>query len=95
MNHPSKISAFQAKRTPDMSIEWEAPPSLSHLLNRREAEREDLPVWAETMPASLDMLQPAPGAFHEALEGLAVREVDEPEIFRALFGAQAAASAAR
>jgi hypothetical protein len=24
--------------------------------------------------------------FHEALEGLAVREFDEPEIFRALFG---------
>ena len=43
------------------------------------------PSWGVTMPASFE---PAPQSepFEEALHGLAVREVREPEIFRLFFG---------
>jgi len=44
-----------------------------------------MPMWAETMPATFDSLaEPAP--FHEPLEGLSIREMNEPEIFRVFFG---------
>jgi hypothetical protein len=80
-NNPTPLG----KRMPDMSIDWEFLPSLSHLLDRNDATVHDAPVWAETMPAEFDATaQSAP--FHEALEGLSIREVNEPDIFRAFFG---------
>ena len=42
-------------------------------------------TWDNTMPADLEpALQPEP--FHEALQGLAMREVREPDVFRHFFG---------
>ena len=82
MNTVFKIPAAPAKRTPDMSIDWEFQPSLQHLVVRTDA---DAPGWAETMPVEFDALD-EPVKFREALEGLAVRDIDEPEIFRVFFG---------
>jgi hypothetical protein len=83
MNNALKISNTLGKRTPDMSIDWEFQPSLQHLVRR--TEDADVPSWAETMPAEFDALE-EPVKFREALEGLAVRDIDEPEIFRVFFG---------
>ncbi len=97
MNTASKISAPPGRATPDMTINWEFQPSLQHLVKRSDAATQDAPdapSWAETMPLSLEALQ-APVTFSEPLEGLSVRDIDEPEIFRVFFGAtgRAAASA--
>ncbi len=85
MNTAFKISTALGKRTPDMSIDWEFQPSLQHLVVRTDATPADAPGWTETMPVALDTLE-HPVKFREALEGLAVRDIDEPEIFRVFFG---------
>ena len=92
MNTAFKISTAQGKRTPDMSIDWEFQPSLQHLVVRTDATPGDAPGWAETMPVEFGALD-EPVKFREALEGLAVRDIDEPEIFRVFFGEPEAAQA--
>ncbi len=42
-------------------------------------------AWGVTMPAELDAL-PTPQPFREAMHGLAMREVNEPDLFRHFFG---------
>ena len=84
-NALNKVPTQLGKRMPDMSIAWESLPSLSHLLERREAAAHDAPVWAETMPLSFDAMQLS-SPFHEPLEGLSIREVNEPDIFKVFFG---------
>jgi hypothetical protein len=87
MNNTSKLPSHPGKRSRDMSIDWEFLPSLQHLLDRNESAHDNAPVWAETMPGDFEkMAEPHP--FREALHGLAIREVYEPEIFKAYFGAQ-------
>ncbi|HEY9029683.1 MAG TPA: hypothetical protein VIP05_35675 [Burkholderiaceae bacterium] len=88
----AKISPPPAQRTPDMSIAWEAQPSLQHLVVRTDGAPHDggAPTWAETMPVSLEAMN-APVIFHEPLEGLSVRDIDEPEIFNVFFGKDAKA----
>ena len=85
MNNAVKISTLLGKRTPHMSIDWEFQPSLQHLVKRADAGPQDGPIWAETMPATLESLS-EPVRFREPLEGLSVRDIDEPEIFRVFFG---------
>jgi hypothetical protein len=85
MNNAFKISNLLGKRAPDMGIDWEFQPSLQHLVKRTESAQQDAPTWAETMPAPFDA-SPEPVKFREALEGLSVRDIDEPEIFRVFFG---------
>ena len=94
MNTAANITPLQGKRTPDMSIAWEAQPSLQHLVVRADDPHQDVdvPTWAETMPVSLEAMN-APVVFREPLEGLAVRDIDEPEIFRVFFGEPVAAQA--
>ena len=92
MNNAVKISTQLGKRTPDMSIDWEFQPSLQHLVKRVDADPQDAPTWAETMPATFEAMN-EPVKFREPLEGLSVRDIDEPEIFRVFFGATAAPSA--
>jgi hypothetical protein len=87
MNNTSNFSSQPGKRSRDMSIDWEFLPSLNHLLDRNESAPHDVPVWAETMPADFDKMEES-DPFREALEGLAIREVTEPEIFKAYFGSQ-------
>jgi hypothetical protein len=81
-------SPLKAQRTPDMSIAWEAPPSLQHLVVRSDSAVEG-PTWAETMPVSLEAMS-EPVVFREPLEGLSVRDIDEPEIFNVFFGGSGA-----
>jgi hypothetical protein len=85
MNNASKIPAPRGNKAPDRGIEWEFQPSLQHLVVRTEAAHHDTPTWAETMPVSFDSLN-EPVTFREPLEGLSVRDLDEPEIFRVFFG---------
>ena len=93
MNNASKILAPRGSKAPDGGIEWEVQPSLQHLVVRTDAAYHDAPNWAETMPVSFDSLN-EPVKFREPLEGLSVRDIDEPEIFRVFFG-EAAPAAAR
>ena len=84
------------------AIEWEELPSLAkRLINRggagpvrgandsrfQNSMSFDAP-WGATMPAALD---PAPVSqpFVERLEGLATREVNEPDVFQHFFGPNA------
>jgi hypothetical protein len=83
------------------AIEWEELPSLAkRLINRgssqprgandsrfRDSMAFDAP-WGATMPAALD---PAPVSqpFVERLEGLAIREVIEHDVFLHFFGPNA------
>ena len=83
MNNVFKIASVLGKRTPDMTIDWEFQPSLQHRVRR--TEEAHAPTWAETMPAPLEEMD-APVTFREPLEGLSVRDIDEPEIFRVFFG---------
>jgi hypothetical protein len=46
-------------------------------------------VWTETMPSSLDQLEPSM-PFRETIQGLITREVTEPDVFRQFFGSIAA-----
>ena len=94
MNNAFNISKLLGKRAPDMGIDWEFQPSLQHLVVRHEAAAQDAPTWAETMPAPFEA-EPEPVKFREALEGLAMRDIHEPEIFLAFFGDQPTAPAAR
>ena len=87
MNTAFNSSNPLGKRTPDMSIDWEMQPSLQHLVVRHDAA----PAWAETMPAAFDGVD-EPVSFREPLEGLSMRDLDEPEIFRLFFGETLAAT---
>ena len=94
MNTALKISNLLGQRAPDMGIDWEFQPSMQHLVRRTDSAPQDTPTWAETMPATLDSFN-EPVTFREPLEGLAVRDIHEPEIFLAFFGDKAGANAAR
>jgi hypothetical protein len=93
MNNAIHTSSPRAPRTPDMGIDWEIQPSLQHLVRRTDEAPHDMPTWAETMPVSLEAMN-EPVIFSEPLEGLSVRDIDEPEIFKVFFG-DAVASAVR
>ena len=94
MNNASKISTPWANKAPDGGIDWEFQPSLQHRVVRPGSAQEDAATWAETMPAPFDSFN-EPVKFREPLEGLSVRDIDEPEIFRVFFGeAQPAAARA-
>lgn len=78
------------------AIEWEELPSLSDSLDRRLINpdaRQARPIvpsvlgcaWDHTLPAELEVLPPAT-PFRETLQGLSIREVYEPELFRHFFG---------
>lgn len=43
------------------------------------------PVWTETMPAGLDPLIPSAPLQETFIEGLAAREIVEPDVFRHFF----------
>lgn len=77
------------------ALEWEDLPSLSDSLaqrlirlgERHSATSRSVPTggWAPTLPAELEPpMRSQP--FREPLEGLAVREVTEPDVFRHFFG---------
>lgn len=70
------------------AIEWEELPSLSARLRALKpsvAGAVASAPWDATRPAELDT-HSAPMPFREPLQGMAVRETSEPDIFRHFFG---------
>ena len=92
MNSAFKISTPPGKQTSDAGFDWEFLPSLQHLVVRTESAHQDAPTWVETMPVSFDSLN-EPVQFLEPLEGMSMRDIDEPEIFRVFFGGTEPAAA--
>ena len=67
------------------AIEWEELPSLAGSLAKRAATASQAP-WDATRPAELDTTPPSQ-PFREPVNGMAIREVLEPDVFRHFFGA--------
>lgn len=55
--------------------------------SRRRSAPPVAPVWLETAPAALDPLQPSEPLQDTVLDGLAAREILEPDVFKHFFGA--------
>jgi hypothetical protein len=53
---------------------------------RMRSEPPVAPVWVETMPSVLDPLIPSEPLADTVIDGLAAREVIEPDVFRHFFG---------
>ena len=98
--HPLLAPRHVRAAAPHASIEWEEMPSFARRmvpmdLNKpasapapivRPSKASDFnTAWGVTMPASLDT-QRSSTPFREAIQGLATREVDEPELFKHFFG---------
>lgn len=91
---PFSSAAAQRNLANAGAIEWEELPSLAkRLVNRGGDARGPASsgfdsTWGETKPAVLD---PAPVSepFVESLDGLATREVIEPDVFTHFFGPNA------
>ena len=77
------------------AIEWEELPSLADTLSERMVNlgnrgRDFKPAngfagpWDATMPAAFDPIVES-GPFQESLNGLATRELLEPDVFRHFF----------
>jgi hypothetical protein len=99
---PSTLHFSHAFRpaVPAGAIEWEELPSLAatladRLRNSRLGSTGDLApawaasashaVWDSTRPAALETAVTS-GPFREPLHGVAIREVEEPDVFRHFFG---------
>ena len=65
------------------AIEWEELPSLAQRVRHAPAGPATAP-WDATRPAELESAQVSP-PFRE-LKGVAIREVNEPDVFRHFFG---------
>ena len=102
MRHLQPRQYFAANhRAVANAIEWEELPSLTKRLVNRDSTRGandsrfqgmsafDTPWGETTMPAPLDMMAPQSAPFVERLEGLATREVNEPDVFHHFFGPHA------
>jgi hypothetical protein len=74
------------------AFEWDELPALAAALVQREldptdsmSDEFDASPWSNTVPAALQAFDP-PEPLRETLQGLATREVREPEVFRHYFG---------
>jgi hypothetical protein len=86
MRHaPSSLHFSHAFRAalPQGSIEWEELPSLAQQVRARAPAQGSVP-WDATRPAELE--RPAPSQPFRELKGVAIREVNEPDVFRHFFG---------
>jgi hypothetical protein len=91
MANTSKLPPQAPRPVIDMSIDWESLPSLKSLVTRREAGSTTAPVWSDTLPFVLDAALGAATLSElasEPLPGMIVREVTEPDVFKAFFGPQ-------
>jgi hypothetical protein len=87
MRHaPSTLHFSHAFRpvAPAGAIEWEELPSLAQLVRPTRVVSAGTP-WDATRPAELETA-PASQPFREPLQGVAIREVTEPDVFRHFFG---------
>jgi hypothetical protein len=88
MRHaPSTLQHSHTYRpsAPAGAIEWEELPSLAACVRASEAGVPASTCWDNTCPAPFDAAPPSQ-PFREPVQGLAMREVNEPDIFRHFFG---------
>ncbi|MEO8836245.1 MAG: hypothetical protein ABI364_05865 [Caldimonas sp.] len=87
MRHaPSTLHFSHAFRpAPAGAIEWEELPSLAQRVRANVVGSPTVP-WDATRPADLETTPVSP-PFREAMHGVAIREVIEPDVFRHFFGA--------
>ena len=85
MHFPHDLAARGFRPTAAGAIEWEELPSLAGSLAKRIATATNGP-WDATRPAELEVAVPSQ-PFREPVDGLAIREVNEPDVFRHFFGA--------
>ena len=86
MRHaPSTLHFSHAFRTPAPAgaIEWEELPSLAQRVRQGPSAAAGT-AWDATRPAELESA-PVSQPFRE-LKGVAIREVNEPDVFRHFFG---------
>jgi len=86
MRHAPSTLVFSFAHRPAAAtggIEWEELPSLVSRV-RPSADHDRVAAWDATRPAEFDT-SPASLPFRE-LQGVAVREVREPDVFRHFFG---------
>jgi hypothetical protein len=69
---------------PAGGIEWEELPSLVQRVRPSLPGSAGVP-WDSTRPAELEA-RPASQPFREPMQGVAIREVTEPDVFRHFFG---------
>ncbi len=81
---PAYQSRAYRPAAPAGAIEWEELPSLAGSLAQRIVAATTRP-WDSTRPAGLDSSVPSQ-PFREPVDGLAIREVNEPDVFRHFFG---------
>ena len=78
--------AFRSRALPPAAIEWEELPSLAQRVrqapSRLAAHRRRGTRPARPSSSSGAVSQP----FREPLKGVAIREVNEPDVFRHFFG---------
>jgi hypothetical protein len=80
----STLHLSQSFRSPPVgAIEWEELPSLVPQMRRTEPGRATTP-WDATRPADFELTPPSQ-PFRE-LHGVAIREVNEPDVFKHFFG---------
>ena len=85
--HFSHAFASRGFRPPAAgAIEWEELPSLAAAVAKRNAAPTSHAPWDATRPADLDATPPSQ-PFREPVDGMAIREVLEPDVFRHFFGA--------
>ena len=84
-NAPSTLHFSHAFRSPPPPgvIEWEELPSLAQQVRQLPVGTVVSP-WDSTRPAELEATTTSP-PFRE-LKGVAIREVNEPDVFRHFFG---------
>lgn len=70
------------------TLRWEELPAVSDPLGRRAAALK-VPRERAATPPAWEVTGVDSDPFRQPLEGLAVREVDEPELFRRFFGRSA------
>ena len=79
------LSRAYRPAAPAGAIEWEELPSLAGSLAQRIVAATTRP-WDSTRPAELDEGGVPSQPFREPVDGLAIREVNEPDVFRHFFG---------
>ncbi len=70
---------------PAGAIEWEELPSLAGRVRDGGPQITASIPWDSTRPAALDTVS-APMPFREPMEGMAIREMHDRDIFRHFFG---------
>lgn len=81
---PSMVDVVLRRHVPQASFEL-AAELVEQARARLRSEPPAAPVWIETLPAVLDPLTPSGPLAETHIDGLAAREIVEPDVFRHFF----------